>query len=92
MKASGLYDVVAQKNNIDHRGLPRLFRQCKEMKLPKAKFEQRGDGIKVTIYRSIGVNTNDTNDTNDELIVALEDAVLTVMVMLEKETNITQQM
>ncbi|MBP3870573.1 MAG: putative DNA binding domain-containing protein [Faecalicoccus sp.] len=34
-------------------GLPRLFHDCNEMGLPKPKFEEFGDGIKVTIYRSI---------------------------------------
>ncbi|MBF1017516.1 MAG: HTH domain-containing protein, partial [Lachnospiraceae bacterium] len=32
-------------------GLPRLFKRCKEMGLPEPKFEEFGDGIKVTIYR-----------------------------------------
>ena len=32
-------------------GLPRLFRQCRERGLPEPKFEEFGDGIKVTIYR-----------------------------------------
>lgn len=34
-------------------GLPRLFRRREEMGLPKPKFEEFGDGIKVTICRSI---------------------------------------
>ncbi len=32
-------------------GLPRLFAQCREMGLPEPKFEEFGDGVKVTIYR-----------------------------------------
>ena len=32
-------------------GLPRLFKRCKEMGLSEPKFEEFGDGIKVTIYR-----------------------------------------
>ena len=35
-------------------GLPRLFRQCRERGLPEPKFEEFGDGIKVTIYRRSG--------------------------------------
>ena len=35
-------------------GLPRLFESCAEMGLPEPKFEEFGDGIKVTIYRAIG--------------------------------------
>lgn len=34
-------------------GLPRLFRRCKEMGLPEPKFEEFGDGIKVTVYRAV---------------------------------------
>ena len=35
-------------------GLPRLFRQCRERGLSEPKFEEFGDGIKVTIYRKLG--------------------------------------
>lgn len=38
-------------------GLPRLFKRCKEMGLPQPKFEEFGDGIKVTVYRSNGGNS-----------------------------------
>ena len=34
--------------------MPRLFRQCRERGLPEPKFEEFGDGIKVTIYRRSG--------------------------------------
>ena len=33
-------------------GLPRLFKQCKQRGLPIPRFEEFGDGIKVTIYRN----------------------------------------
>ena len=46
-------------------GLPRLFLQCKEMGLPAPRFEEFGDGIKVTIYRAIGDTQSGTNDTNN---------------------------
>ena len=46
-------------------GLPRLFRQCKEMGLPEPKFEEFGDGIKVTIYRANGANPSSTDGTNE---------------------------
>lgn len=48
-------------------GLPRLFDRCKEMGLPEPKFEEFGDGIKVTIYRAIDdmkLGTDDTNESN----------------------------
>ena len=35
-------------------GLPRLYKQCRERGLPEPKFEEVGDGIKVTIYRKLG--------------------------------------
>lgn len=35
-------------------GLPRLYKQCSEMGLPEPKFEEFGDGIKVTVYRKNG--------------------------------------
>ena len=43
-------------------GLPRLFRQCKEMGLPTPTFEEAGDGIKVTVYRASDAN----NESNPE--------------------------
>lgn len=33
-------------------GLPRLYQRCKEMGLQIPKFEEAGDGIRVTVYRS----------------------------------------
>lgn len=53
-------------------GLPRLFRQCKEMGLPEPKFEEFGDGIKVTIYRANGANPSSTDGTNETNPVANE--------------------
>ena len=38
-------------------GLLRLFKRCKEMGLPEPKFEEFGDGIKVTVYRANGANS-----------------------------------
>lgn len=46
-------------------GLPRLFRQCREMDLPEPKFEEIGDGIKVTIYRTAEAN-HEANEANHE--------------------------
>lgn len=45
-------------------GLPRLFRRCKELALPDPKFEEFGDGIKVTIYRAEGIITAINGDGN----------------------------
>lgn len=52
-------------------GLPRLFASCAEMGLPEPKFEEFGDGIKVTIYRAIDSlpgeeKANESNHVNDE--------------------------
>ena len=46
-------------------GLPRLFHQCKEMGLPEPKFEEFGDGIKVTVYRAKDIRLTNT-ETNTE--------------------------
>jgi predicted HTH transcriptional regulator len=46
-------------------GLPRLFHQCKEMGLPEPKFEEFGDGIKVTVYRARDIRLTNT-ETNTE--------------------------
>lgn len=53
-------------------GLPRLFRRCEEMGLPEPKFEEFGDGIKVTVYRSIGGTRIGINDANNPKIKANE--------------------
>lgn len=54
-------------------GLPRLFKQCQEMKLPEPKFEEFGDGIKTTIFRRrrdlsdpFKDGVNESNETNNE--------------------------
>ena len=72
-------------------GLPRLFRQCKEMGLPEPRFEEFGDGIKVTVYRAIGdqeANTesneanNESNRSNNESNKAIQSQILAIL-----ETN-----
>lgn len=47
-------------------GLPRLFERCKEMGLPEPKFEEFGDGIKVTVYRALDASRNTIIDTGNE--------------------------
>ena len=44
-------------------GLPRLFARCREMGLAEPKFEEFGDGIKVTIYRVSGGSGTEGNGT-----------------------------
>ena len=60
-------DLTAEDIEGWGTGLPRLFRQCREMGLPEPKFEEFGEGIKVTVYRAdhemgtgseIGIKTN----------------------------------
>ena len=46
-------------------GLPRLFKRCKEMGLPEPKFEEFGDGIKVTIYRGNRAELKDSETNMD---------------------------
>ena len=58
-------------------GLPRLFRQCREMNLPEPKIEEFGDGIKVTVYRDSGANeaNAEANEANREANEAESGAV-----------------
>ena len=57
-------------------GLPRLYQRCKEMGLQIPKFEEAGDGIRVTVYRSSPLGShktqsrehNDTSKENDSTI------------------------
>lgn len=67
------------------------------MGLPKPKFEEFGASIKVTIYRAIGVigvNSDDTNDTND-IKIEPEDFLVEVnekiVAMLRKNEKVTQK-
>lgn len=75
-------------------GLPRLFRRCKEMGLPEPKFEEFGDGIKVTVYRAIGdtqIGTDDTNDTKKDSNDTLSETDRRIIEMLRKDEKITQK-
>ena len=49
-------------------GLPRLFKRCKEMGLPEPKFEEFGDGIKVTIYRGNRAALKDSETNMDSYV------------------------
>ena len=49
-------------------GLPRLFKRCKEMGLPEPKFEEFGDGIKVTIYRGNRAELKDSETNMDSYV------------------------
>ena len=49
-------------------GLPRLFKRCKEMGLPEPKFEEFGDGIKVTIYRGNRAVLKDSETNMDSYV------------------------
>lgn len=76
-------------------GLPRLFLQCKEMSLPEPKFEEMGDGIKVTVYRANGDNilgTIGANGTNVGTDSHLNDTAQKMINLLEKDSKITQKM
>ena len=49
-------------------GLPRLFKRCKEMGLSEPKFEEFGDGIKVTIYRGNRAVLKDSETNMDSYV------------------------
>ena len=75
-------------------GLPRLFRQCREMNLPEPKFEEFGDGIKVTVYRANGteVGTNGTKvGTNGTKVGTIEDVENTIIELIDQNPKVTQK-
>ena len=67
-------------------GLPRLFRQCREMGLPEPKFEEFGEGIKVTIYRTNGANEAN-HEANEAESGAIQDQILR---LIEANPKISQ--
>ena len=74
-------------------GLPRLYESCAEMGLPKPKFEEFGDGIKVTIYRAneaIGATANDTNGTVLDTKNDLSDTDQKIIDLITHDGKITQ--
>ena len=64
-------------------GLPRLFRQCREMNLPEPKFEEFGDGIKVIVYRA--------NGTNGTEVGIIEDIENTIIELIDQNPKVTQK-
>lgn len=77
-------------------GLPRLFLQCKERGLPKPKFEEFGDGIKVTIYRKLGSGQeNDATQTTTQTTQSsnrrkMSDIEIRIVEAMKKNSKITQ--
>ena len=78
-------------------GLPRLFESCAEMGLPQPKFEEFGDGIKVTIYRAIGAKeanaefneaNNETNRSNGEANETIQDMIIAI---IREESTVSQR-
>ena len=64
------------------------------MGLPQPKFEEFGDGIKVTIYRAIGDKPNSTDDTNgtqNAADVTLSDTDQQLIRLLKQDAKITQK-
>ena len=68
-------------------GLPRLFRQCREMNLPEPKFEEFGDGIKVTVYRANGTKVG-TNGTETDTNIDIEQKIIE---LISQDSKITQK-
>ena len=77
-------------------GLPRLFKQCKERGLPDPKFEEIGDGIKVTVYRKTGreqVNgTTQTTRSSTRLLdeKRLSDTEIAIIDAMKENNKVTQ--
>ena len=68
-------------------GLARLFHQCREMNLLEPKFEEFGDGIKVTVYRVNGTEVG-TNGTKAGII---EDVENTIIELIDQNPKVTQK-
>lgn len=80
-------------------GLPRLFRQCRERGLPVPKFEEFGDGIKVTVYRKMGdERVNGTTQTTQSTTQStqlpderkLSDTEISIVNAMKENSKITQ--
>ena len=80
-------------------GLPRLFRQCRERGLPEPKFEEFGDGIKVTIYRRsdsewVNGTTQTTQSTTQSTQLPderkLSDTEISIVNAMKENSKITQ--
>ena len=75
-------------------GLPRLLRQCRERGLPEPKFEEFGDGIKVTIYRrsdSEWVNgTTQSTTRSTQLLDETSDIEIRIVDAMRENSKITQ--
>ena len=74
-------------------GLPRLLRQCRERGLPEPKFEEFGDGIKVTVYRKSGSEqangaTQSTTQSSDEREIS--EIEVRIVDAMKKNSKITQ--
>lgn len=68
-------------------GLPRLFRQCREMNLPEPKFEGLRDGIKVTVYRANGTEVG----SNGTKVGIIEDIENTIIELVDQNPKVTQK-
>ena len=68
-------------------GLPRLFRQCREMNLPEPKFKEFGDGIKVTVYRANGTKVG-TNGPETDTNIDIEQKIIE---LISQDSKITQK-
>ncbi len=80
-------------------GLPRLFSQCKGRGLPVPKFEEFGDGIKVTVYRKMGdERVNGTTPTTQSTTQStqlpderkLSDTEISIVNAMKENGKITQ--
>ena len=72
-------------------GLPRLFRQCREMNLPEPKFEEFGDGIKVTVYRAKGTEVGIIEDIENTIIELIDQNPKVTQKKLSEKLNISER-
>ena len=72
-------------------GLPRLFRQCREMNLSEPKFEEFGDGIKVTVYRANGTEVGIIEDIENTIIELIDQNPKVTQKKLSEKLNISER-
>ena len=82
-------------------GLPRLYKNCNEMGLLSPRFEEFGDGLKVTIYRNsvavektgcvtVGINGGDVVENQPDVVENQPDVVENQTSVVEKQPDVVE--
>ena len=68
-----------------------MFRQCREMNLSEPKFEEFGDGIKVTVYRANGTEVGIIEDVENTIIELIDQNPKVTQKKLSEKLNISER-